>query len=129
MNERDYYVGEKEKLMRFGWEMNSEIEKATWRAMDDIEKIVESIMPQIKEIIRREAATLKAFVATAEFNDPYLKEAIYKLIDEMANNIEIFVVAGMRRAIRKTFETLRDDVEGEIAEALDGLDLLIVPDR
>jgi methionine synthase II (cobalamin-independent) len=109
--------------------MGDEIDAAMWRAMDGVQKIVESVMSQIKEIIRREAAALKAFVASAQFDDPYLKEDLNKSLDGFANTIETFIVAGVRRAVRKAFDVLKDDVDEKTGEALEGLDLLIVPDR
>ena len=123
------YVDEKEKIRRFRWEMDDEIDAAAQRAMDSVQKIVESVMPQIKEIIRRETAALKAFVASAQFDDPYLKEDLNKSLDGFANTIEAFIVAGVRRAVRKAFDVLKDDVDEKTGEALEGLDLLIVPDR
>jgi cell pole-organizing protein PopZ len=123
------YVEEKEKIRRFRWEMGDEIDKAAQRAMDDVQKIIEAAMPQIKEIIRREAAALKAFVESAPFDDPDLKEDLNKSLDSFTNTIEAFIVAGVRRAVRKAFEVLKDDVDEKTGEALEGLDLLIVPDR
>ena len=123
------YVEEKEKIRRFRWEMGDEIDMAAQRAMGDVQKIIEAAMPQIKEIVRREAAALKAFVASAPFDDPYLKEDLYKSLDDMVNTVEAFITVGIRRAIRKTFEVLKDDVNEKTGEALEGLDLLIVPDR
>jgi len=123
------YVEEKEKIRRFRWEMGDEIDKAAQRAMDDVQKIIEAAMPQIKEIVRREAAALKAFVASAPFDDPYLKEDLNKSLDDMVNTVEAFITVGIRRAIRKAFDVLKDDVDEKTGEALEGLDLLIVPDR
>jgi hypothetical protein len=123
------YAEEKEKIRRFRWEMGDEIDKAAWRAMDDVQKIVETVMPQIREVAKREAAALKAFVASAQFDDPYLKEDLNKSLDDMVNTVEVFVTAGIRRAVRKAFETLKDNVNEKTGEALDGLDLLVVPDR
>ena len=123
------YVEEKEKIRRFRWEMGDEIDKAAQRAMDDVQKIIEAAMPQIKEIVRREAAALKAFVASAQFDDPYLKEDLNKSLDSFVNTIEAFITVGIRRAIRKAFDVLKDDVDEKTGEALEGLDLLIVPDR
>jgi cell pole-organizing protein PopZ len=129
MNDTTYYLEEKEKIKRFRCEMGDEIDEATWRAMDDVQKIVESIMPQIKEIIRKETASLKAFVDSAPFDDPYLKEDLYKSLDALPSTAETFIVAGIRRTVRKAFEVLKDDVNEKTSMALEGLDLLIVPDR
>jgi len=124
------YVEEKEKIRRFRWEMGDEIDKAVQRAMDDVQKIIiEAAMPQIKEVVKREAAALKAFVASAQFDDPYLKEDLYKSLDDMVNTVETFITVGIRRAVRKAFDVLKDDVDEKTGEALEGLDLLIVPDR
>ena len=123
------YVEEKEKIRRFRWEMGDEIDKAAQRAMGDVQKVVETVMSQIREIVRREAAALKAFVASAQFDDPYLKEDLYKSLDDMVNTVEAFITVGIRRAIRKAFDVLKDDVNEKTGEALEGLDLLIVPDR
>jgi len=126
---QNYYIEEKEKIRRFRWEMLDEIDKTTQRAADDVQKIIEAIMPQIQEIIRREAASLKAFVASAPFDDPYLKEDLYKSLDGVVDTVQLFVINGVRRAVRKTFEILKDDVNEKTGEALEGLDLLIVPSR
>jgi len=123
------YVEEKEKIRRFRWEMGDEIDKAAQRAMGDVQKVVETVMSQIREIVRREAAALKAFVASAQFDDPYLKEDLYKSLDDMVNTVEAFITVGIRRAIRKAFDVLKDDVNEKTGEALEGLDLPIVPDR
>jgi len=129
MNEQNYYIEEKEKIRRFRWEMGDEVDKATWRAMDDVQKIVESVMPQIKEVVKREATALKAFVVSAPFDDPDLKAALNKSLDNLVNTVEAFVIAGIRRTIRKPFEILKDDVNEKTGEALEGLDLLIVPGK
>jgi hypothetical protein len=126
---QNYYVEEKEKIRRFRWEILDEIDKAAWRAMDEVQKIIETVMPQIKEAVQKEVTALKAFVASAPFDDPYLKEDLYKSLDGVVNTVHLFVVAGIRRTIRKPFEILKDDVNEKTGEALEGLDLLIVPDR
>ncbi len=126
---QNYYVEEKEKIRRFRWEMLDEADKTAERAMDEVQKIVEAVMPQIKEAVKREAAALKAFVASAEFNDPYLKEDLYKSLDDVVNTVHLFIVTGIRRAVRKAFEVLKDDINEKTGEALEGLDLLIAPDR
>jgi hypothetical protein len=126
---QNYYIEEKEKIRRFRWEMLDEIDKTTQRAADDVQRIIEGVMPQIKEVVKREAAALKAFVASAEFNDPYLREDLYRSLDGFADTVEMFIIAGVRRAVRKAFEVLKDDVNEKTGEALEGLDLLIVPDR
>jgi hypothetical protein len=123
------YTEEKEKIRRFRWEMGDEIDKAAWRAMDDVQKIIEAVMPQIVEIVKREAAALKAFVEGAPFDDPDLKAALNESLDNLPSMMEAFVIAGVRRAVRKVFETLKDDVNEKTGEALEGLDLLIVPGR
>jgi len=123
------YMEEKEKIRRFWWEMCDEIDKAAWRAMDEVQKVVVAVMPQIREAVKREAASLKAFVESAPFDDPDLKAALNESLDSLSNTVEVFIVAGIRRAIKKTFETIRDDANEKINTALEGLDLLIVPDR
>jgi len=125
MNTQNYYE-EKEAIKRFRWGMEDEIGKAMWRAMDDVQKVIEAAMPQIKEIVKREAAALKAFVESAPFDDPELKGELYRSLDDLANTMEAFIIAGMRRAVRKAFETLKDDVDEKTNMALEGLDLLIV---
>jgi predicted secreted protein len=127
MTEKEYY--EKEKIRRFRWEMDDEIDKIMWKVMDDVQKAVEAIVPQIKEIIRRETAALKAFVSSAPFNDAYLKEALYKSLDDLPNTAEALVTAGARRAVRKVFEILKDEVNEKTREALEGFELPIVPGR
>ena len=127
MNGTTYYLEEKEKIKRFRCKMSDEIDEATWRAMDDVQKIIESMMMQIKEIIRKEAASLKAFVDSAPFDDPYLKEDLYKSLDGLPDTAEMFIIAGIRRTVRKAFEVLKDDVNEKTTEALEGLDLLIIP--
>jgi hypothetical protein len=125
MNDVAYYLEEKEKIRRFRWEVLDEIDLAAQRAADGAQKIIESVMPQIKEIVKRETAALKAFIASAPFNDPYLKEDLYKSLDSFADTVETFVIAGVRRAVSKAFEVLKDDVNEKTTEALDGLDLII----
>jgi hypothetical protein len=125
---QNYYIEEKEKIRRFRWDMLDEVDKAAWRAMDAVEKIIKDIiMPQIKEAIKSETAALKAFVANAPFNDPYLKEDLYKSLDGLPDTAEMFIIAGIRRTVRKAFEVLKDDVNEKTTEALEGLDLLIIP--
>jgi nucleoid DNA-binding protein len=127
MTEKEYE--EKEKIRRFRWEMLDKIDETTWRAMDDVQKAVETIMPQIKEIIRREAASLKAFISDASFNDVYLKETLCELLDNLPNTAEALVIAEARRAVRKVFEILKDEVNEKTGEALDGFELPIIPGR
>jgi len=129
MNTQNYYAEEKEKIRQLRWEMLDEIDKAAWRAADNVQKIVESALPQIKEVVKRETAALKAFVESAPFDDPDLKTALSESLDNLVNTVEAFVIAGIRRAIRKPFEVLKDDVNEKTGEALEGLDLLIVPER
>jgi len=122
------YMEEKEKVRRFRWEICDEIDRAAWRAMDEVQKLIEAAMPQIKEVVKKEAAALKAFVESAPFDDPDLKAALKESLENLHNTVEVFIVAGIRRAVRKTFETLRDDVNEKINTALEGFDLLITPD-
>ncbi|MFZ8811964.1 MAG: hypothetical protein ACO2PN_28175 [Pyrobaculum sp.] len=129
MNEKEYYTEEKERIRRFRWEMLDEVDNAMWQAMDDVQKVVESIMPQIKEIIKKETASLKVFITSAQFDDVYLKEDLYKSLDSIVNTVEVFITAGVRRAVRKTFELLKEDINEKTGEALEGLDLLIVPGK
>jgi cell pole-organizing protein PopZ len=130
MTEKErYIVEEKEKIRRFRWEMGDEISKTMWKAMDDVQKAVETIMPRIKEIIRRETETLRAFISNAPFNDAYLKETLYKSLDDLPNIAETFVIAETRRAVRKAFEILKDEVDEKTREALEGFELPIIPGR
>jgi uncharacterized membrane-anchored protein YjiN (DUF445 family) len=124
MNDKTYNE-EKEKIRRFRWEMFDEIDAAAWRVMDDVQKVIEAAMPQVKEIVKREVAALKAFIEGAPFDDPDLKNALNESLDNLTNTVEIFIIASVRRAVRKTFETLKDDVDEKAKTALEGLDFLI----
>jgi hypothetical protein len=124
MNTQKTYYEEEEAIRRFRWEMGDEIDKAALRAVDDMRKVVEAAMPQIREIAKREAAALKAFVESAPFDDPDLKAALNESLDSLANTMEAFIIAGMRRAVRKAFETLKDDVDEKTNMALEGLALI-----
>ncbi len=106
---QNYYIEEKEKIRKFRWEMLDEIDLAAQRAADGVQKIIEGVMSQIKEAVKKETAALKAFVASAPFDDPYLKEDLYKSLDGFVDTVEAFVIAGIRRAVRKAFERQRED--------------------
>jgi hypothetical protein len=119
------YVEEQEKIKKFRCEVKDAIDELSQVVMDKAQKELEAVLPRIKEIVTKEAvAALKAFVATAPFDDPDLKAALERVLDGLPDVVAAYITAGMRRAVKKAFEMTKSDIDDETNTALEGLDLL-----
>jgi hypothetical protein len=124
MKTQSYYEAEKAKIRQFRCEMKDVVDEVTWKVMDEVQEELKAVMPRIKEVAERAADALKAFVESAPFDDPDLKAALDESLDKLPGIMEVFIVAGVRRAVKKTFESMRLDIDERTNMALEGLDLL-----
>jgi|MonGeyMetagenome_1017769.scaffolds.fasta_scaffold182216_3 16S rRNA U516 pseudouridylate synthase RsuA-like enzyme len=122
--QKNYYEEEAERVRRFKCEVKDAIDEMTWKTMDEVQERLKTIMPQVREAAENAAAALKALIEGAAFDDEHLKKALYESLDKFPNIMEMYIAAGIRSAVRKSFEAVRLDVDEKVNMALEGLDLL-----
>jgi hypothetical protein len=124
MNTQKYYEEEAERLKRFKCEMKDAIDEVTWKTVDEVQERLKVVMPQIREAAEKAAAALKAYVESAPFDDNHLKEALDESFDKLVDLMEMFLTDEVVHAVRKTFDSMRLDVDEKVNMALEGLNLL-----
>jgi uncharacterized membrane-anchored protein YjiN (DUF445 family) len=124
MKAQNYTEMEKAKIKQFRCEAKDIIDEVARKVMDEVQEELKPATARIKEVAERAAAALKAFVESAPFDDEHLKAALNESFDKLPDVMEIFIDAAVRRAVKKTFETIRLDIDEKTNMALEGLDLL-----
>ncbi len=120
MNEQNYYETEKVKIKQFKCEAKDVIDELSWKVLDEVRKELKAVMPRIKEVAKRAAAALEAYVESAPFNDIHLKSALNKSFDKLPDIMEVFIEAAVGRAVRETFESMRLDIDEKANMVLEG---------
>jgi len=111
MSEQNRYETEETKIGQFRHEVMSIIDELSRKVLEEVQEELKTAMPWIREVAGRAADTLKAYVKIAPFDDADLKAALDESFERLPDLMEMFIDVGVTRAVKKTFESIRLDID------------------